>query len=329
MRAYKKVLFVGSPQYYGGNLVIAEACRVFRLLGYNAELLSMVVYPNHYVSPKWFPLKMLYLRIWKDTIDTIQNVLVACFPFLKRWRGSNTSIRATDIEGIKITKIPFYDRENTIVIYPETIYGNPLNAKYIVRWLLYFYKYENDTAAYNSSDVFVAYRMVFNSLKLNPKEYHYKINCFNSRLYRQYNFGDRTGCCYILRKGRNRADVPGIFDGPVFDDDIDQKSLVDMFNHYKYCYSYDTQTFYTSIAAVCGCIPIVVLEPGKTESDYLGQDEKHHFGVAFGDSPEQIEYAVNTREKLIKELNFTPDNIIQTRQFIELLESKFGPLSRL
>ena len=63
---------------------------------------------------------------------------------------------------------------------------------------------------------------------------------------------------------------------------------------------YDMQTAYASIAALCGCIPISVLEPGKKKSDYIGKDDPEPFGRAFGDAPEEIEYAIRTREALRK-----------------------------
>ena len=101
-----------------------------------------------------------------------------------------------------------------------------------------------------------------------------------------------------------------------------------MFNEYRYCYSYDTQTFYTAIAAVCGCIPIVVMEPGKCESDYLGPGEKH-LGRAYGDSVEQIEYAKKTRDDLIKKLDYSAWNRVNAQALIELLEDKFGKIKRI
>ena len=193
---------------------------------------------------------------------------------------------------------------------------------------MFHYPYKEGSKAYSPNDLFIAFREVFNSPHLNPNCYTIKLSYFDSKLYHQYNYDERSGCCYILRKGRKRADLPKIFDGPVFDDNMTQKELVKMFNEHKYCYSYDTQSFYNIIAAICGCIPIVVLEPGKTESDYLGADERHE-GVAYGNTPEQIEYAIRSRDLLIKKLDFSEANKQNALHMVELLEERFGKIRKL
>lgn len=230
--------------------------------------------------------------------------------------------------GIKIQRNPFFRRDNTIVIYPEYLYGNPLHAKHVVRWLLYHYKFENMPGAYDKSDLFFCYRQFFNNVNLNPLGLEMHINYFDNQLYRQYNFGPRSGKCYILRKGKSRQDLPEHFDGPVYDNDMTQEELVKMFNEHEYCYSYDTQSFYSAIAAICGCKSVVVMEPGKTEKDYLGKGETH-YGIAYGDTPEQLEYAEKTKELLIKSLDYKDRNEANVKAFIPVLEEKFGKIKRI
>ena len=163
---------------------------------------------------------------------------------------------------------------------------------------------------------------------MNPSEITLKVNYFDDQLYRQYNFGPRSGKCYILRKGKSRKDLPEHFDGPVYDDDMSQEDLVKMFNEHEYCYSYDTQSFYSEIAAICGCKSVVVMEPGKTEKDYLGKGETH-YGIAYGDTPEQLEYAEKTKKLLIKSLDYKDRNEASVKAFIPVLEEKFGKIKRI
>ena len=117
-------------------------------------------------------------------------------------------------------------------------------------------------------------------------------------LYKRTNYGHREGTCYIIRKGANRDDLPKSFDGPVIDD-LPEREKVAVMNQCEFCVSYDMQTCYTSIAAICGCTSVMIPEKGKTWNDYKGPGEKH-YGVALGFDEAEIEYAKETASKVLE-----------------------------
>lgn len=323
----KKIIIFNRFKYFGGTLVLSCLCKTLRELGYDAKLYMCTDIPFSEADVQSFKRKN-FQRVIKYKIKHVLNKYFSFIPYIKKLQNSIDDVSSVDMDGLSFHKNPSIDINNSIVIYPEVTYGNPLNAKFVVRWLMYFYPYSKSSDAYSTNDLFIAFREYFNDIDLNPNKLIITLNYFDSKLYRQYNFGQRKDKCYILRKGRKRKDLPKHFDGPVFDDNMSQHELVKMFNEYRYCYSYDTQTFYTAIAAVCGCIPIVVMEPGKCESDYLGPGEKH-LGRAYGDSVEQIEYAKKTRDDLIKKLDYSAWNRVNAQALIELLEDKFGKIKRI
>lgn len=323
----KKIIIFNRFKYFGGTLVLSCLCKTLRELGYDAKLYMCTDIPFSEADVQSFKRKN-FKRVIKYKIKHVLNKYFSFIPYIKKLQNSIDDVSSVDMDGLSFHKNPSIDINNSIVIYPEVTYGNPLNAKFVVRWLMYFYPYSKSSDAYSTNDLFIAFREYFNDIDLNPNKLIITLNYFDSKLYRQYNFGQRKDKCYILRKGRKRKDLPKHFDGPVFDDNMSQHELVKMFNEYRYCYSYDTQTFYTAIAAVCGCIPIVVMEPGKCESDYLGPGEKH-LGRAYGDSVEQIEYAKKTRDDLIKKLDYSAWNRVNAQALIELLEDKFGKIKRI
>lgn len=323
----KKIIIFNRFKYFGGTLVLSCLCKTLRELGYDAKLYMCTDIPFSEADVQSFK-RQNFKRVIKYKIKHVLNKYFSFIPYIKKLQNSIDDVSSVDMDGLSFHKNPSIDINNSIVIYPEVTYGNPLNAKFVVRWLMYFYPYSKSSDAYSTNDLFIAYREYFNDIDLNPNKSIITLNYFDSKLYRQYNFGQRKDKCYILRKGRKRKDLPKHFDGPIFDDNMSQHELVKMFNEYRYCYSYDTQTFYTAIAAVCGCIPIVVMEPGKCESDYLGPGEKH-LGRAYGDSVEQIEYAKKTRDDLIKKLDYSAWNRVNAQALIELLEDKFGKIKRI
>lgn len=161
-----------------------------------------------------------------------------------------------------------------------------------------YYKFADEEEAYGKNDFFFAYRKIFDNEKLNPGKHRLCISYFNLDMYKQTNFGKRNGCCYIIRKGNGRKDLPEEFNGVIIDN-LPEKEKVRIFNESEYCISYDLQTAYSQIAALCGCISVVIPEPGKKREDYrLGDD--NGYGEAFGFNEQEINYAKKTATKLLK-----------------------------
>ena len=321
----KKIIIYNNTSYCGGTLALSCLCKTLRELGYDA---SLYIYPPYIVGS--YDHRQLFRVIrgfhFRTIIRRYIDRILPNSRFLE-------SYRLPVQNPYSMPNISFYssyriDLKKTIVIYPEIVKGNPLMAKNVVRWLLYHYPYANDNSAFSKNDLFIAYRKIFNNLKLNPDNNIVKVSYFNSSLYRQYNFSKREGRCYVIYKGRNRKDLPSKFDGPVYDINMSQEEIVEMFNSHKYCYFYDLQTFYSTIAAVCGCIPILVPEKGKTLSDYRTSDEPL-LGCAFGDSPEQIKYAIDTRNELLKKLDFDTRNKVNVKNLVDILQKHFGEIKRL
>lgn len=205
-------------------------------------------------------------------------------------------------KNVRKKRVPILD-ENTIVIYPDVVYGNPLNGGKNIRYLLYYNRFSND--AYSERDMFVCYRQQFNDIALNPSGLELCIPYFDLNLYKRENYGKREGTCYIVRKGKNRTDIPQI-DEKLIIDNWPEDEKVKMFNSCKYCVSYDTETAYSTIAALCGCISVVIPEKGKTRSDYIKPTE-NKYGVAYGFEEKELLYAKETSDLIF-------DNILRGNQ---------------
>lgn len=315
----KKIIIVRPYGYFGGTLVLDLLCKLLREKGIDARLFY---FPMDAINAKHF---------WKEWIKNVTRYLTYRFYYSQLKHSS--SLRAScyrklyeeTMPGLKPQVFPFFSKRNTIVLYPEVISGNFLKAKNVVRWFLYYNRFANKPEAYGKDDFFICFRELFNDWNLNPQGLEVTLSYFDNKIYRQYNFGQRKGNCYILRKGKSRSDLPLTFDGPVIDFGMDEEDIVRILNTCKYCYSYDMQTFYTTIAAVCGCIPINVLEPGKTIEDYMGNDEiAQRAGIAFGDSPEEIQFAESTRSQLLQRLDYSKSNEENINKFIQYVSERFG-----
>lgn len=317
MKRFKFVI-VSSRQYSGGAIALHALCKYLADDGYDAR----IFHSNVFVYRRFHK-----VRFWIDWIaylftDVFKEIAVKLLGDKGRKYGDFfKGYYDESVKGYKRKVLPFVDK-NTIVVYPEIVFGNFLRAKNVVRWFLFYNRYPNYERAYGKKDLFFAYRSIFNDEKYNPEKRLLCLSYFDLDLYKRTNFGERSGTCYIIRKGKLRSDLPASFDGVIIDD-LPEGEKVKVFNQCQYCVSYDSQTAYSDLAALCGCISVIVPEPGKTREDYRVQEDKS-YGVAFGFAPSEIEYAEKTSAYLLDYfVSINEDGKRSSRKFVEECEKYF------
>jgi hypothetical protein len=205
-----------------------------------------------------------------------------------------------------------FDLNNTAVIYCEGIRGNPLNAPFTVRWMLSELgknvPYENVNTwgknelvyYFNSEPKFNTYPdRMGNIYKLLTVIY------INSKI-KTNNYNERHGYCHTFRKSHMHKNITHIHPEDSFEVTVfhTQEDYVEIFNKYKYFVSYDPLTFLTIIAPLCGCISIVYPLEGVSKKEWLKRGalseyfkEKNEYvlyGIAYGNTSEELEFAKNT-----------------------------------
>jgi hypothetical protein len=240
--------------------------------------------------------------------------------------SSNTS--NVNEHGIKFNNFNTnanFDRENTIVIYPEQVRFNPLNAKRVIRWILaeksfnvgydentwdktdlvYYFNRESKFINYseNAGSIYKQLSVIF----LNPSIVN-------------FNYETRDGYCHTFRKSSIHPFINAIH--PIYSfeltQNLNQDELIEKFNNYKYFVCYDPLSFLTVIAILCGCIPIVYPILGVNKEawlkesafwEYISENEINNlYGIAYGidDLPyaeETISKADEFYRKMINDIN--------------------------
>jgi len=221
------------------------------------------------------------------------------------------------------------DIDNTIVIYCEGIVGNPLNAKYVVRWMLSELG-KNVPHSYLSSwdkNELVYYFLSEKKIKDSPEKYG-SIYKFLTTIYLKPNTfinynQTRSGYCHVYKKKfyhKNGIQIMHPPDSVELAHFSNYEELVAFFNRFEYFVCYDPCSFLVCIAALCGCIPILHKVDGVSKEQwftgkgdinscfyeyYLVNEYTNFPGIAYGS--EDIEYTRST-------LNLFPDyfnNIIK------------------
>jgi len=190
---------------------------------------------------------------------------------------------------------------STIVIYPEIIDGNPLNAKNTVRWLLHKPGFHTGRVNFGKNDLFFFYQEIFNDIELNPhKDNLLKVTMLRDDLYKQINYGKRSSSCYMLRKGKGKKIVHDLKDSVLLDGKA-HIEIAEIMNQCTYFISYDTETLYSQYAVLCGCISIVVPIDGKSKEQWQPV-EKYRYGVAYGfDDIEEAQATAHLLYNVMKE----------------------------
>jgi hypothetical protein len=199
--------------------------------------------------------------------------------------------------------------DNTVVIYPEIISDNPLQAKYVVRWILCELGIncsENIYKTWDKND-FVYHFSSYNPNE-NIEQYNILSPFYLSSELINYN-KPREGYCYIIRKGyKFHRDLTYIHppDSLCLDDDLSQENLIFILNRKEYIISYDPYSFISFMAALCGCISIVLPIEGYSKeqwfkslsiSKFLSQAGVNELkGIAYG--IEEIGYAKKTLKEV-------------------------------
>jgi len=234
--------------------------------------------------------------------------------------GVNVRIRApTNIKNSIFSK--FYennfDLNDTVVIYGETIEGNPLNAPNVVRWILAPVGMVCESKHNNWGPNDLVY--YFNSeekIANNPEKLGNIYKLLNVIYINTYainnNLPNRCGTCFTMRKSVNiHGKMPQLVH-PRGSHEItrehSQMDCIKIFNEHKFFISYDSLTFLSVIAALCGCISIVKKVDGLSKHDWVNttaaaeylrySGEDMFYGIAYG--AEEVEKATNTLH-LVKE----------------------------
>ena len=197
-----------------------------------------------------------------------------------------------------------YNIENTLVIYGEGVQHNPLNSKYIVRWIL------GPVGINCGKEVYLTWGkhdLVYhfnNDINMNNKLVHKLLSYIHINPSLTNNNKNRSGTCFAIRKGKkyNTNLIPIHPDDSFYiHDSTSQSDLIDIFNS-KVCFiSYDPLTFFNIMAALCGCISIVNKSDKLTKEEwykttaiyrYLKDKNEPLYGIAYGS--EEIDFAMNT-----------------------------------
>jgi hypothetical protein len=267
---------IHTPKYNinsGGTIVLHQLCHLLNKQGYHAYL-----WPSY-----------------KPTFDK-KNLIVSVLKFLHFFRKNIH--RKFEVNQNWNTPIASYAdlKDNCIAVYPEIVDGNPLNIKNVVRWLLHKPGFHSDRINFTLDELLFGYgKECSGSGYVINNETILIVKYIMIDIYKQTNFNDRQGSCHMIRKGKSKNFVHE--NDSILVDGFSHEELAKIFNKKKYFISYDSYTYYSTYASLCGCISIVIPDDGVKKEDWHPKVEDT-YGLSYG--LDDIAYAFETKTRMIK-----------------------------
>lgn len=192
------------------------------------------------------------------------------------YSGSNAkTISHNDSYGMAL-------EEDCVVIYPEVVWHNLLNAKNVVRWILYYPGAHSGTKEYADMEHVFLYHKEYG--KNSKYQNNPILNIFQPRtdFFYDKNF-ERSGDCFLLKKGsiKHKNTMDGFYIDSLLSNENTHYLLLNIFNRYERFISYDPHSYYSIMAAMCGCTSIVIPDPDISESEFF-KNEFVKYGISYG-----------------------------------------------
>lgn len=179
-----------------------------------------------------------------------------------------------------------FDKNHTVVIYGETIRGNPLKATNVVRWIMNTPGVCGGDGVYELTDHIFQYHPWFEVDKcyevkglLTAIDLEYQLLTYQNR-----ELPNRKGGAYLVRKGgdkkHNQHPADFVHADPILEKMSDEEAA-DFFNSIETFISYDDMTFISVQAALCGCKSIIISGKGDRSEENLKKVNRIS-GIAYG-----------------------------------------------
>lgn len=156
-----------------------------------------------------------------------------------------------------INKIDDFIREKDIVIYPESVSGNPLQFQNVVRWVLYFPGKNGGSLSYHSSETIFTWSKIFYDA---PQLY---LSGIDHLLFYDEHL-PKTQDCYFVNKGgkwKEQEEVKGLLEINMTFPPT-REELAKLLKTTRILYSYDPYSAINLEAKLCGAKVKIITEEG-------------------------------------------------------------------
>lgn len=298
-----KVFVVCAPEYSensGGSICVHHLADILASLGYTT-----------YIAPLLTEINILSLKKFKSAVMHTFYLHLYKIKKVKSFPANKAKI-------INVLEAKSLVKKGAICIYTDTVLGNPYQAKKIVRWLLHYPMFFHKQVCWNQGEIVIRFNDNIPKQNLSGiifldqllKIVKYPIDLYLSKISK-----DRSGSAYLIRKGIGKDIIHP--PNSICIDGLSHHEIATILGKVQYFYSYDLYTAYSSLAAISGCVSIVVPDENVSILDWYPSIEDR-YGISYG--IENIKWAIETQSLVLKKLKKDEEiNINNTKLFIASL----------
>lgn len=296
-----------SPPYNeisGGIVCLHKLCSMINEAGGEA-----------YLFPCFENLEISKANIIRPALKLVRDYIRSFMPYRQ-----NDSFNTRYMARIPSTM----DWDDWIVIYFEQVFGNPLGAKNVVRWLLHTPGFHTGSVYYGPNELYIKFNNAVRDFSFpgstvsqqELKVIHYPLEYYNQVDAKS----ERSGSAYCIRKGKRKI-IQHDLSNSILIDGKSHKEVSEIFKRVKTFISYDSYTAYSLFAVLCGCESVVIPDDGVDEKTWY-PDPSDRYGIAYGF--ENLPKALQTRhlvyDRIVSEHQ---DSFEDVQNFIQNAESFF------
>lgn len=251
--------------------------------------------------------------IYMNTFDPTSGGQVAMHKLCHDIRSLDRESYTTSVRSHSKLNAPFLGKEEIlmdecVVIYPEIVHGNPLNAKHVVRWILNtpgvcggvgdgFYNNISD------NDLIYKYSPFFDYN--GPIDGYLRCSFIDYDIFKNKNYSRDIDECFFIKKNGIKTQYHSHSAINLANFQHDWIASAELFNRCKKFYCYDNECFWVTLAALCGCVVVVIPNTDLTSEEWKSHFPYNKYGIAFGE--DEIKWAEET-------LNLVLDNCIDCQK---------------
>jgi hypothetical protein len=219
------------------------------------------------------------------------------------------------------------NKKNPIVIYPDVVKGNPLNANCVVRYLLHYAGFLGGDSSFAKEDLIFTYtKKIGQKLQREESQILFMPICDTNIFYPPTEGSNRSGSCFYASKYKN------FHGGELFDitkdsveitrglpDSQTTEEVGELLRKAELFYTYEDTSLITE-AILCGC-PVILIKNKFFDEEPLAKYELGIDGCSFDLDPENIEKAKKSIPLAQKKFFDSVENFwLQLDNFIKLTQ---------